>query len=366
MPLTPAEIASLSRLLDEALELDASDREAWLAALPAEDQPHAARLRKMLAERDNDKGVERLASLPHLSADAEMAHVGDAVGPYRLLREIGHGGMGSVWLAERADGRFERQVALKLPRLAWGAGLAERMAREREIGMLLEHASIARLYDAGVDERGRPYLAMEYIDGQPLDAWCASRALDIPARLRLFLQIARAVAYAHGRLVVHRDLKPSNVLVSADGQAHLLDFGIAKRLTEAAPGAKGLTQEQGRVLTPHYASPEQIAGEAITVASDVYSLGVLLYEMLTGALPIAPRRETPGAVEDAILQGDAPLASSRVKDKATARAVRGEIDAILAKAMQREPQRRYATVDALALSPPAEYSPIPPVEYSPV
>jgi serine/threonine-protein kinase len=149
--------------------------------------------------------------------------------------------------------------------------------------------------------------------------------------------------------VVHRDLKPSNVLVTPDGQAHLLDFGIAKLLLEVAPGESGLTQEPGRVLTPHYASPEQVAGEAITVQSDVYSLGVLLYELLTGTLPIAPLRSTLGAVEEAILQGDASPASSRVQDRSTARALRGEVDAILAQAMQREPARRYVTADAMAL-----------------
>ncbi|MBL0148572.1 MAG: serine/threonine protein kinase [Ideonella sp.] len=231
-------------------------------------------------------------------------------------------------------------MALKLPRLAWGAGLAERMAREREIGALLEHSHIARMYDAGVDERGRPFLAMEYIDGQPIDAWCEAQGLDVPARLRLFVQVIRAVAYAHGRLVVHRDLKPSNVLVTPDGQAHLLDFGIAKLLGDVAANEPGLTQQQGRVMTPHYASPEQVAGEAITVQSDVYSLGVLLYELLTGLLPIEPKRGTLGAVEEAILQGDAPLASGRVKAKATARALRGEVDAILAMAMRREPAAR--------------------------
>jgi tetratricopeptide (TPR) repeat protein len=256
--------------------------------------------------------------------------------------------MGSVWLAQRADGNFKRQVALKLPRLAWGAGLAERMAREREIGALLEHPAIARMYDAGLDERGRPYLAFEYIDGQPIDAWCESQALSLRQRLALFVQVIKAVAYAHGRLVVHRDLKPSNVMVTLDGQAHLLDFGIAKLLQEANQTDANLTRERGQVLTPHYASPEQIAGGQITVASDVYSLGVLLYELLTGVLPVAPRRETVAAIEEAILEGDIALASTRVKDKATARALRGELDAILTKAMQRDPQRRYATADALA------------------
>jgi tetratricopeptide (TPR) repeat protein len=303
----------------------------------------------MLAREGKLTTDQSFSQLPQLSQDDSVANPGETVGHYRLLREIGRGGMGSVWLAERADGHFKRQVALKLPRLAWGSGLAERMAREREISALLEHPAIARLYDAGVDERGRPYLAFEYIDGQPIDAWCASQSLGVRQRLALFLQVVRAVAYAHGRLVVHRDLKPSNVLVTADGNAHLLDFGIAKLLQEAAQGQAHLTQELGRVLTPHYASPEQIAGEPVTVASDIYSLGVLLYELLTGALPFAPRRSTLGAIEDAILEGGTVPASARVHDKATARALRGELDAILAKAMQRDPQRRYGTAEALAL-----------------
>jgi len=349
MALNPSDLPLLSRLLDEALEMSDDEVEPWLAALPPEHAHLESQLREMLGSRQSTRTGAFMADGPRLPpADESVARTDDRVGPYRLLREIGRGGMGSVWLAERADGSYQRQVALKLPRLAWGAGLTERMARERDIGTLLEHPAIARLYDAGVDERGRPFLAFEYIDGQPIDAWCEAQGLDTWARLRLFVQVARAVAYAHGRLVVHRDLKPSNVMVTTDGQARLLDFGIAKLLTEAAPGQPGLTQEQGRVLTPHYASPEQIAGEPITVQSDVYSLGVLLYELLTGVLPHEVKRSTLGAVEDAILEGDAPMASSRVKDKAVARALRGEVDAILGKAMQRDAAKRYATADALA------------------
>jgi tetratricopeptide (TPR) repeat protein len=348
MPLSPADIDTLSRLLDEALELEPAQREAWIDALPPAERALTEPLRVMLAREGTSTRGERFAQLPRMAHDDSVANAGETVGPYRLLREIGRGGMGSVWLAQRADGAYQRQVALKLPRLAWGNGLAERMAREREISALLEHPAIARLYDAGVDERGRPYLAFEYIDGQPIDAWCEAQALGARERLALFLQVVRAVAYAHGRLVVHRDLKPSNVLVTADGHAHLLDFGIAKLLQEAAQGQAELTQELGRILTPQYASPEQVAGEPITVASDVYSLGVLLYELLTGSLPLAPRRTTLGAMEDAILEGSTVLASARARDKALARALRGDLDAILAKAMQRDAQRRYVTAEALA------------------
>jgi serine/threonine-protein kinase len=276
-----------------------------------------------------------------------VAQAGERVGPYRLLHEIGRGGMGSVWLAERADGAFERRVALKLPRLTWAPGLARRMGREREIGARLEHPHIARLYDAGVDEQGRPFIAMEYIEGRPLDAWCRDQGLGVPARLRLFLQVVRAVAHAHGRLVIHRDLKPANILVDGEGQVHLLDFGIAKLLAEA-DGAADPTLDAGRLLTPRYASPEQVAGQALGVTSDVYSLGVLLYELLTGQLPHAPKRRTLGAIEEAILAGDAPPASQRAPDARHARALRGDLDAILAMALRREPAERYPTADALA------------------
>jgi hypothetical protein len=346
---SPADLSTLSRLLEDALDLEPAQAQAWLAALPEAHRHLLPQLREMLAEHLSKSHAGFMSDGPKLAGgpvDETVARPDDIVGAYRLIREIGRGGMGAVWLAERADGSLKRHVALKLPRLAWGAGLAERMARERDIGALLEHPNIARLYDAGVDALGRPYLALEYVDGQPLDVWCEAKALGVPERLRLFLQVARAVAYAHGRLVVHRDLKPSNVLVTADGQAHLLDFGIAKLLQEAGPGDNDLTQEQGRVLTPHYASPEQIEGETITVASDVYSLGALLYELLTGCLPF--HATSPAALEAAVLEGEPPPASSQARDKATTRALRGEIDAILGKALKRVPTHRYASVDALA------------------
>ena len=349
MSLDAKDLSALSRLLDEALDLPASEIESWLAALPAENAHLLSRLRLMLADHLAGDGAVFLGSGPIIddTVDGSVAREGELVGPFRLIREIGRGGMGAVWLAEKADGSLRREIALKLPRLAWGAGLSERMARERDIGAILVHPNIARLYDAGVDDRGRPYLALEYVDGVPLDTWCKTQAQSIPERLRLFLQIVRAVSYAHGRLVVHRDLKPTNILVSADGQVHLLDFGIAKLLDEAA-GDERLTQEQGRVCTPLYASPEQLLGEVVTVASDVYSLGVLLFKLMTTQHPYRVGTGGLASLEVAILEGEAPLASSRIDDPKARHAVRGEIDAIVGKALKRQPLQRYATADALA------------------
>ena len=322
----------------------------------------AQRLREMLRQAEmSATGI--LPRLQTIDADDAVARPDERVGPYVLVREIGRGGMGSVWLAERADGAYKRRVALKLPRLTWAASLGKRMARERDIGALLEHPNIARLYDAGVDEHGRPYIAMEYIDGQPIDVYCRDHALDLRARLKLFLEVAQAVAYAHGRLVLHRDLKPANVLVDAAGHMHLLDFGIAKLLDDASSGSE-LTQEQGRVLTLNYASPEQIAGRPLGVTADVYSLGVLLYELLTGTVPYKAKRNTTGAMEDAILTGDAPLASSRVADRKLARELKGDIDAIVTKAIKREPangtrrRMRWPPISS-AISTATQLRPVP-------
>jgi eukaryotic-like serine/threonine-protein kinase len=346
MPMNPDEVAELSRLLDEAQALEPALLEHWLAELEKTKPQVAQRLRDML-QRAGTATTKALPGLPKIDTDEAIAVAGERVGPYQLVREIGRGGMGSVWLAERADGTFKRRVALKLPRMTWAAGLGKRMARERDIGALLEHPNIARLYDAGVDEHGRPYIAMEYIDGQPIDVYCRDHALDLRTKLKLFVEVAQAVAYAHGRLVLHRDLKPANVLVDAGGHVHLLDFGIAKLLDEAGAGSD-LTQEQGRVLTLNYASPEQIAGRPLGVTADVYSLGVLLFELLAGTVPYRAKRNTTGAMEEAILAGDALLASSRVGDKKIARELRGDLDAILTKAIKRNPGERYQTAEALA------------------
>ena len=244
--LKPERAAALNELLDQALERPQAERAAWLAQLPAAHDDLKPHLHDLLSRVGAIETADFLGNLPpfglapeHARLDDPEIEVGALVGPYRVLRALGDGGMGSVWLAERIDGLLKRQVALKFPHVAWPkAHLAQRMERERDILAALEHPNIARLYDAGLSSGGRPFLALEYIDGRPIDEYCRSAdgspRLDVASRVRLFLQVARAVAYAHGKLVLHRDLKPGNVLVTADGAAHLLDFGIAKLLAEGA------------------------------------------------------------------------------------------------------------------------------------
>jgi len=263
---------------------------------------------------------------------------GDAVGPYRLVRELGHGGMGEVWLAERIDAAPKRPVALKLPMLGVRRHvLVQRFARERDILGALVHPHIARLYDAGLAADGQPYLALEYVDGQPITAWCDAHGLDTRARVVLVLQVMSAVQYAHANLVIHRDLKPSNVLVTADGRAMLLDFGIAKLFQEAQGEAMEteLTRVGGRALTLDYAAPEQVSGAPISIATDVWALGVLLYQLLAGQRPFAGTRHE---VEHAIL----------TQEPARPKALPTDLATIVLKALKKAPAERYATVNALA------------------
>lgn len=345
--------STLSRLLDAVLDLPPESRAGWIDALGPEHAALKPRLRSLLAREAEIESRGFLQSLPALddpqagSPSASGTTAGARVGPYSLVRPLGAGGMGTVWLAARADGLFERTVALKLPhRQLLGAGFAERLARERAILAGLDHPNIARLYDAGIGDDGQPYLALEYVDGVPIDAFCRDHGCDVRARLGLLLQVAHAIASAHARLVVHRDLKPANVLVTAAGDVRLLDFGIAKLLDEAAVHDSPLTELAGRALTPDYASPEQILGEPVTTAADVYSLGVLAYELLTGNRPYRLPRATRGALEEAILQA-AIVRPSEVAGP-YARELRGDLDTILLKALRRAPGDRYASVVAFA------------------
>jgi serine/threonine-protein kinase len=340
----------LNALLDQALDVSPAERAAWLEALEGEPAELKATLRRLL-EAPAGIDTRDFLSTPRLSETAPPTaelREGASIGPYRLVRELGHGGMGAVWLAERSDGQLKRSVALKLPHLTWGGGLGERLARERNILATLEHPNIARLYEAGVDALGRPWMAMEYVQGRSIDVYARERALDVPARLALLLQVCGAVAYAHSRLVIHRDLKPSNILVTDDGQVRLLDFGIAKLVQGDSAEATALTQAAGRALTPDYASPEQVRGEALSTASDVYSLGVVAYELLAGRRPYRLKRGSAAELEEAIVGADLPLASEATGSTATKKHLRGDLDAILNRALKKDIVERYPSVEALA------------------
>jgi len=354
----------VSPLLDELLELDAAGRAARLVALRTSDANLAAAVEEMLAQEDA-LDAEHFLEGSALSTE-EPSLAGRTLGAYTIERALGAGGMGSVWLARRSDGRYHASVALKLLNLALlGRGGAARFAREGEALARLAHPHIARLLDAGVAEGGQPYLVLEHVDGVPIDRWCDERRLDVRARIRLVLDVLDAVAHAHSNLVLHRDLKPSNILVTAEGQVKLLDFGIAKLLggEDPAEAPTELTQAGGRAFTPDYAAPEQIQGAAVTTATDVYALGVLLYVLLAGVHPTAragaapvdrlrsvvetdPRPLSEAVPEDD--SGDAAAAARGESSLRLGRALRGDLENICAKALKKEPAERYPTAAAFA------------------
>jgi TolB-like protein len=361
MGLSIPQMALMSRLLDEALPLDAQGRRRWLDALSPEYQSLADALREALLPA----GEGGLAGSLDAGAGGELGQIGsgprpgEIVGPYRLMRLLGEGGMAEVWLAQRADGAFKRDVALKLPiLLRLRKDLASRFARERDILAALEHPNIARLYDAGVSSTGLPYLAMEYVAGEPLTSWCDARQLGIRERLRLFLQVLDAVQYAHVQRVVHRDVKPSNILVTDSGQVRLLDFGVAKLLAQEEEQSD-LTLLYGRVLTPDYASPELVRGEQLGAASDVYALGVVLYELLCGNRPYhlqagASIAQLEHAITDVEVKGPSTQVASGaggnrgITQRKLARRLRGDLDAIVLKALAKVPANRYESATAFA------------------
>ncbi len=368
------------KLLDAALEIPATERAAWLKNLEPEHahlQPALTELLEQHAVLETESFLQSLPAFTNvdkLSGDAASSALSGSsgrlgelradvsIGPYRLIRELGVGGMGAVWLAERSDGSLKRTVALKLPHAGpFQRQLAERFDRERDILAALTHPNIARLYDAGagsgIGNTGQPYLALEYVEGLPLTEYCASKNLGVRGRLELFGQVLSAVQYAHNNLVLHRDLKPSNILVTSAGVVSLLDFGIAKFMTGAETSETALTELTGRAMTPDYASPEQIAGAPISTSSDVYSLGVVLYELLSGVRPYKLKRGTRGELEDAILAVDAIRPSQMMRQRTgaqdtlmfkTAKELEGDLDIVCLKALKKKPEERYATVAAFA------------------
>jgi len=342
--LTSLEWHQLNKLLEEALELDPRERATWVEQHTDLKPELASALRELLARAASEDDENELAS-----PFAAGLKAGDLVGPYRLVRELAQGGMGLVWVAERADGSFERQVALKLPRPEWAApGLAERMARERAILASLNHPHIAQLYDAGWTSDGRPFLALEFVEGVPIDSHIATHSLGIRERLTLFVDVVRAVAFAHTRLIVHRDLKPANVLVTDDGTVKLLDFGISKLTRGEQTGAEtALTRASGRALTLAYAAPEQILGRPVSAATDVYALGVMLYELLAGTRPYRPKHDSKLALEEAVLHAE-PIPPSKAVASQNAKELRGDLDTVVLKALKKRPTERYATAAEFA------------------
>ena len=341
----------LEELLDAAFDLAPAEREPFLRRECADAPELASEVLAILRAGEQpgsvlDGSVHRLADplLPN-----ELLPAPERVGPYRIERTIGEGGMGTVYLARRDDGEFDQRVALKLVRrgLHLDARIVRRFREERQILAALNHPGIARLFGGGLTEDHLPFFAMELVEGMPIDRYCAARALSVDQRLELFARTCDAVAHAHGKQIVHRDIKPSNILVTETGEPRLLDFGIAK-LLDPAEGAPDLTRRSERLLTPEYASPEQIRGEPVVIASDVYSLGVLLYELLTGQRPFARATRSAHELERAVLQDDPTRPSEVVRGDTRGRELRGNLDAIILTAMSKDPARRYASAAALA------------------
>jgi serine/threonine protein kinase len=367
-------------LFRTAVDLPDTEREAFVAGRCGADRELYGRVQALLAadhrgggfldnlpDPDPDQTAAAGAAAPAaagmdlgpLEPDPAVA-AGQQLGPYRLISKIGGGGMGVVFLAERRDGQFEQTVALKVARMGLHGGALEqrRFLIERQILATLDHPNIARLLDGGVTDLGLPFFAMEYVQGETITEYCERRSLPLGPRLDLFLSVCAAVEHAHRRLVVHRDLKPSNILVTPAGEVKLLDFGIAKTLGD---GAAGLTQTAQRILTPAYAAPEQIQGRPITTATDVYALGVVLYELLTGRLPhAAAAGSSPMAWMAAVLDSEPAKPSSVIarafeargsapqRERRLQRALHGDLDTIVLAALKKEPERRYPAPEALA------------------
>jgi len=362
--LSPDQWQALSPYLDQALAMTEDARAEWLSSLGERDPALAAQLGALLDEH-RVLAQQGFLEKGRFALPNSKGLAGQTLGPYTLISQIGQGGMGNVWLARRSDGRFERQAAVKFVSIALaGPATEERFKREGSILGRLAHPHVAELLDAGISPDGQPYLILEYVDGTTIDQYCDQHKLDLEARVRLFLDVLAAVAHAHANLIVHRDIKPSNVFVTAGGDVKLLDFGIAKLLEgEGQTGAATLlTHEGGSALTPHYAAPEQLTGQPVTTATDVYALGVLLYLLLSGRHPVGSGLRSPAELVKAVLDLEPPRASEAttadnsklIAERRDAtpdklrRQLRGDLDTIVGKALKKDPRERYPSVTGLA------------------
>ena len=335
--------AELAPRIDELLTLPPLEREGWLHDLAANEPDTAAQLRALLVAREAASRVSFLGGVAEQALLPPSVAAGETLGSWALVDVVGEGGMGSVWRARRADGHYEGEAAIKLLRTGlFDTEARERFRREGAILARLQHPGIAQLLDAGVTERGQPYLVLELVRGERIDRWCAARALGVRARVALFAQVLDAVAAAHSQLVIHRDLKPSNILVDDAGRVKLLDFGIARLIGDDA--GPGLTQEGAAALTPQYAAPEQFNAGVLSMATDVFALGVVLYELLTGVHPSGLVSAAPLQYLRAASEESHRLASEQAP--ALRRELRGDLDNILAKALAAAPLDRYAGVAA--------------------
>jgi serine/threonine-protein kinase len=347
----------IQELFHQCIDLPLNEQKLFLENLDKKDPTIAAEVKKLM-EAHHASG----SFLENEILEEDFISEGDLIGPWRILREIGRGGMSSVFLAERSDGQFDRQVAIKfLHGLIPGQSMHKRLQQEQKILARLHHKNIAQLFDAGVTEEGRPYFILEYISGKPITDWCNEEQLSFEERLKLFIQVCEAVQFAHQRLIVHRDLKPSNILVDENGTVKLLDFGIAKILEKEPQDGAPVTKTGLYLMTPEYASPEQINGETITTATDVYALGLILFELLTGQLPYDLSGKTPIEIGSIVskttpVKPSSLISGSNSTDKIQIsglnknqhkRSLKGDLDTIVLTSLRKEPERRYGSADQL-------------------